>query len=137
MIVLPHLDAEQCGKGQHQQHKEDCPGIDEISTSVLVFDLHVAPVDIIGSVGIPNRDGVAVDGQELGIFLVLLDEVVAVVLVLEGDKGFSREVSQFEPSHLVRIAHIKLTQFHILLIEVVYLIGNVLQQSLLFANFLG
>lgn len=93
---FPELQPHQHGEGYHQQHEEDAVRVEHVLAPLAVADLHVVPEDVGGLVGLGDLEGGATDLQELGVVLVLLDQVVPVVLELEADEGLPGELREGE-----------------------------------------
>jgi hypothetical protein len=90
--VLPSLDEEEGRKGQYQQHDEDGSCVEDIFIPFAVLNLHVVPLDIVGSIGIAYLDWLVADLEKLCIRLVLTDEVIPEVLVLERYESLACEM---------------------------------------------
>ena len=93
---LPELQPHQQRERYHQQHEQDAVRVEHVLAPLAVAYLHVVPEDVGRLVGLGDLKGGAADLEELGVLLVLLDEVVAVVLELEADEGLPGELGEGE-----------------------------------------
>lgn len=93
---LPELQPHQHREGYHQQHEEDAVRVEHVLAPLAVADFHVVPEDVGGLVGLSDLEGGPTHLQKLGVFLVLLHQVVPVVLELEADEGLPGELREGE-----------------------------------------
>lgn len=128
--LSPNLETDKPAQRKHQTHRHYQIRVKHLLQSITVADLHVVPKHVVG-LGGPRNFGLLllVEGQEPRVPLVLPQEVVPVVLVLEGDEGPAHEVREGEGG--VAVLSDEVAQVDVSRVYQLYLIGNVLNQILL------
>lgn len=91
---MPQLDCEKCDKGKEKDDYLYEYKVGQIKVILPSHKVDVVPIDVTRFISYRYFDGLSVDLQKMGVFVVLPQKIVPVVLILESDVGLASEASQ-------------------------------------------